>query len=213
MDNGLIYKKLIEIQKEVDFIAKTREAQGYKFRGIDDALQYYNQFFKKHGVVIIMQPPIPGDIIFRERITMGNNQNWYDVLAIQRFKLVAEDGSFIEGGAYGSGRDNGGTVAGKLMAYALKYFLNYMFLTPTQEPEDDSEMTNKPPQEKPMHTQYWTETRRKIADLIETDKVVTPEGFKAFLQTFYNKQSTSELTDDEIASVYTKCLELKEGKQ
>lgn len=212
MNEGKIYQKLLEIQKEVTFIAKDRSTsssgtfKGYKYRGIDDVAESFNPLFKKYNVAISIQPNQPND-----KFDISHDGNTIEIFATVHIRLLClEDGSYIDGISYGSAKDNGGTIAGKVLSYAIKYFLFDFFLIPTDDPNADSETFQPEPKqsaiEKKAHSQAWTDNMTVIQGLLK-DRRVSTEVVKQLQLDAFGKSSPADLTDDEIMGLRTKLEE------
>ena len=132
-----IFKKILDIQEELPAILKEKkfihkEKLLYKFRGIDDLYNAVNPLFKKHRV--FMTPEVI-HTESTERVTASGSTLFYEKMEV-RYKIYAEDGSFIEATTRGIGMDTGDKAANKAMSVAQKYALIQIFSIPTEEPKD-----------------------------------------------------------------------------
>lgn len=133
----MIYKKILDIQEALPAILKGREFTMnnrvmYSFRGIDDLYNTINPLFKKHRV--FMTPEIQ-ESESTEKTSAQGKVLFYEKMVI-RYKLFAEDGSFVEASTKGVGMDSGDKAANKAMSVAQKYALIQIFSIPTDEPKD-----------------------------------------------------------------------------
>lgn len=130
----LIFSKIAEVMKEVDYIGKGRKnaAQGYNFRGIDDVYNTLHAPFSKAGIFVTNQ------ILKRETAqvpTKSGGLQQHVVLHI-RYTLHASDGSSVTTEASGEAMDSGDKAEGKAQSYALKVALMQLFCIPTEEQKD-----------------------------------------------------------------------------
>lgn len=139
MENKLIFTQMPLIMAEVGSIKKDRknQAQGYVFRGIDDAYNALNPVLAKYGVFSTSK-------ILAERTEEKTSKNGsiliYRILTIE-YTFWAKDGSFVKTETIGEGMDNGDKASNKAQSVAHKYALLQIFSIPTEElkdPENDS---------------------------------------------------------------------------
>jgi len=140
MEKQLIYESLCAINKQIGVIGKNQknQAQGFKFRGIDDVMNELHSLFAEHQIIII---PVVKDRIRDERVNKNGTVLFYTHLTVD-FSLVAIDGSSVTATAIGEAMDSGDKGTNKAMSIALKYVLLQMFLIPTEEPKDPDEQTH-----------------------------------------------------------------------
>jgi len=163
----MIFKKILDIQEEIPAILKEKEfknAQGkviYKFRGIDDLYNAVNPLFKKHRVFMVPE------VLSREsteRITGSGSVLFYEKLEV-KYKLFAEDGSFVDATTVGIGMDTGDKAANKAMSVAQKYTLIQIFSIPTEEPKDPDNDGHEVMTEELNEIQELAAKSEKISDL------------------------------------------------
>jgi len=150
MEN-LIFKSLCDINKKITAIGKNQknQAQGFKFRGIDDVMNELHALFVEHQVIIL---PTVTDRAREERTNKNGTVLFYTHLTVS-FQLTAIDGSFVTCVAVGEAMDTGDKGTNKAMSIALKYVLLQMFLIPTEEPKDpDAETHDVMSKEEPKPT-------------------------------------------------------------
>jgi hypothetical protein len=136
-----INARMVAVMRDLGAIGKDKknEAQGFKYRGIDDVYNAINPILAKHGVFMA------AEIVSKsreERVSIkeyqGNKKE--SVLAFtclrMRYRFVAEDGSYVETEAEGEGMDSGDKSSNKAMAVAHKYALLQAFCIPTQDLDD-----------------------------------------------------------------------------
>lgn len=151
-----IYKQLVAIQTDLTAIAKDRknEAQGFKYRGIDQVYNALNPLLSKHGVFMT------AEIIGKERQERTNAKG--TVLAFtslrMRYRFYADDGSNVATEAEGEGMDSGDKSSNKAMAVAHKYAILQAFCVPTEDiPDPDAEVHEVAPRANGRGTPKTTE--------------------------------------------------------
>ena len=129
-----IYKKMAAILKECEAISKNRTNahQGFKFRGIDDAMNTLHDTFANNGVFLLHEV-IEHNVT--ERTTKNGGMSFHHLVKV-RFHFCADDGTTASATGIGEAADTGDKGAGKAMAYALKVCLLQTFLIPTEEDKD-----------------------------------------------------------------------------
>lgn len=129
-----IYQAIAKIMGEVEPISKSRknEAQGYKFRGIDDTYSALQLILSRNGVFTV--PEVIDDRT-EDRLTSRGNAIIYRVFRM-KYKFFADDGSCVEAVVVGEGMDTGDKASNKAMSVAHKYALLQVFMIPTEEAKD-----------------------------------------------------------------------------
>lgn len=129
-----IYQAISAIMKEVKFVEKNRtnSQQGYKFRGIDDFYMSFQNVLSKYGVFFATEVLTQER---EERPSKGGGTLIWTVLKV-KFKVYAQDASFIELVTIGEAMDTGDKSANKAMSAALKYAFIQLFCIPTEEDND-----------------------------------------------------------------------------
>jgi len=146
MSDGLIYKAIPAIMAEIEAIAKNRknEAQGYKFRGIDDVYNELHPLLAKYKVFTVPEVLEEKD----DTVTTAKGSTLFYRLLKIKYTFFAEDGSSVVAVVRGEGMDSGDKASNKAMAVAHKYALMQIFAIPTEDekdPENDShEVVAKP---------------------------------------------------------------------
>lgn len=137
MEAGKIYGSICNIMGDIGAITKdkTNTQQGYKFRGVDDVYGALQPVFVKHRVF-----PVP--MILEERredkVSSKGNALIYTILRM-KYRLYADDGSFVECEVVGEGMDSGDKSANKAMSVAYKYAMFQLLCIPTEAVDPDSE--------------------------------------------------------------------------
>lgn len=134
MTEIMIYKKMAAILKECEAISKNRTNahQGFKFRGIDDAMNTLHDTFANNDVFLVHEV-LEHNVT--ERTTKNGGMSFHHLVKV-RFHFCAADGTTVSATGIGEAADTGDKGAGKAMAYALKVCLLQTFLIPTEEDKD-----------------------------------------------------------------------------
>lgn len=135
---GKIYGLIGKAMADIGAIGKDsyNSQQKYKFRGIDAVYNALNPVLTKYGLFIC---PEILDQKREERTTSNGGLLKYTVLTM-RYRVFADDGSFVEMTVVGEGMDSGDKSANKAMSVAMKYAMFQLFCIPTEEMIDpDSE--------------------------------------------------------------------------
>jgi len=129
-----IYGRMAAVLADVGAIEKTRknQAQGFQFRGIDDAMNELHGTFAKHSLFLTHEVL---EHAMTERETRNGGKSFHHIAKV-RFTFWAPDGSNVQATGVGEAADTGDKGAGKAMAYALKVCLLQTFLIPTEEEKD-----------------------------------------------------------------------------
>lgn len=129
-----IYGRMAAVLADVGAIEKTRknQAQGFQFRGIDDAMNELHGTFAKHSLFLTHELL---EHSMAERATRSGGTSFHHIAKV-RFTFWAPDGSSVSAVGVGEAADTGDKGAGKAMAYALKVCLLQTFLIPTEEEKD-----------------------------------------------------------------------------
>jgi len=136
---NLIFEKMARILAKVDCIEKgrTNQHQGFKFRGIDDALNTLHNVFAEEKVFLLHEVM---EHSVTERQTAKGGASFHHIVKVM-FRFVADDGSQVSAVGIGEAADTGDKGAGKAMSYALKVCLLQTFLIPTEEEKDPDAST------------------------------------------------------------------------
>ena len=118
----LIHKKILAVMGDIKAIAKTNQADGFQFRGVEDIHNALFPLFQRHG-------------IFCTPETQSHQTNAVGKTIVEcKFTFYAEDGSCVSattrGEAIDAKGDKGSTIA---QSIANRIALTQMFLIPTQD--------------------------------------------------------------------------------
>ena len=137
-----IYERLIGVMADLEAIQKTKvnPAQGYAYRGIDDMYNELHKLFVKHGIMTV--PEVEAVETVSNETARGDRK----LMTIHRlvrvkYKIMAEDGQYIETVVYGEGNDTSDKALYKALSGAHKYLMIQLFAIPTEdvvEPEQET---------------------------------------------------------------------------
>ncbi len=136
METKLIFKKMSDVMREIGFVGKDQknQAQGFKFRGIDQFVNALYPALVKHGV--FMAPECVGETHELKEVTRGSGKAGVDkhVHIQMAYTFYAEDGSSVRVGPIpAEGLDSGDKSTNKALSAALKYALIQTFSIPTED--------------------------------------------------------------------------------
>jgi hypothetical protein len=137
-----VYERLIGVMADLEAIQKTKvnPAQGYAYRGIDDMYNELHKLFVKHGIMTV--PEVEAVETVSNETARGDRK----LMTIHRlvrvkYKIMAEDGQYIETVVYGEGNDTSDKALYKALSGAHKYLMIQLFAIPTEdvvEPEQET---------------------------------------------------------------------------
>ena len=165
-ESKLIFKKMNEIMKDVGFVAKdkTKQSQGYKFRGIDNFINALHPALCKAGVFMV--PECVSEVHELREVQTGPDKFRIDkhVHTQMKYTFFAEDGSNVVVGPIPSeGFDTGDKATNKALSAALKYALIQTFSVPT---EDMAEADFESP--------ILEKTKKDVKQIAPIKELVTP---------------------------------------
>lgn len=131
-----IYKKMSEVMRDIGSVGKDQknQAQGFKFRGIDQFVNSLYPALTKHGV--FMAPRCVSEQHELKEVTRGSGKAGIDkhVTILMEYDFFAEDGSKVTVGPIpAEGLDSGDKATNKALSAALKYALIQTFAIPTED--------------------------------------------------------------------------------
>lgn len=131
-----IYKKMSEVMRDIGSVGKDQknQAQGFKFRGIDQFVNSLYPALTKHGV--FMAPRCVSEQHELKEVTRGSGKAGIDkhVTILMEYDFFAEDGSKVTIGPIpAEGLDSGDKATNKALSAALKYALIQTFAIPTED--------------------------------------------------------------------------------
>lgn len=138
-----VYKAInaVQIALAKSGIAKDRQAQTYKFRGIDDVYNAISPLLGEHGLCILPRM-IRRDC--QERQTAKGSAIFYVIVEAEFDFVSAEDGSVHVVRTFGEAMDMSDKATNKAMSAAYKYAAMQAFAIPT-EGDNDTENQNIEP--------------------------------------------------------------------
>lgn len=132
-----VYKAIAEVTLKLSKqgISKDRsnQAQGYKFRGIDDVYNALAPFLAESKLCIL---PNVLDRQVVERINQKGTALFYVTVKVDFAFVSAEDGSEHHVVTYGEAMDSGDKATNKAMSAAYKYAAMQAFCIPTEADND-----------------------------------------------------------------------------
>lgn len=136
MSTPMIYEAITNIMADIDAIGKDQKAGsgsfGYKFRGIDQVINYMKPLLAKHGVFVV---PEVLETTREERVNTKGGNVIYSVMKVKH-TYYAKDGSSISSIVVGEGMDTGDKASNKALSIAMKYSMFQVFCIPTEEMHD-----------------------------------------------------------------------------
>ena len=140
---GSIHKQMNLVMQEIGAVSKNQQnqAQGFKFRGIDQFINTLYPALCKHGV--FMAPECTDAKQEIREVVRSNGKPGVDkhVTIMMKYTFYATDGSSVTVGPIpAEGVDSGDKATNKSLSAALKYALIQTFSIPTEDMVDgDSE--------------------------------------------------------------------------
>ncbi len=147
----LIYGKIASALADVQAVGKDHRnaQQGYNFRSIDSFYDAMQPVLAKHRIFVA---PTILEHKREERQTKNGGVMMTTITKV-RFRIYAEDGSFIEADQIGEGADSGDKSANKAAAMAMKYLFMQVFSVRVNgenfDSENDSPAYTPKPEQKP----------------------------------------------------------------
>ena len=185
----LIYKKMSDVMKEIGFVSKDQknQAQGFKFRGIDQFVNALYPALTKHGV--FMAPRATSYTQELKEVQRSSGKNGVDkhVSILMEYDFWAEDGSKVTVGPIpAEGLDSGDKATNKALSAALKYALIQTFSVPTEDMAEadketpeigipaTSKVSNNPATNASVQTNSGTSSFRKPKTVTTAASAPTP---------------------------------------
>lgn len=134
--SGIIFKKMSDVMREIGAIGKDQknQAQGFKFRGIDQFVNALYPALVRNGV--FMAPRALRHEQEIKEVVRSNGKPGVDkhVSIMMEYTFYAEDGSSVVVGPIpAEGLDSGDKATNKALSAALKYALIQTFSIPTED--------------------------------------------------------------------------------
>ena len=126
---------------------RNNQAQGYKFRGIDDVYNALGKVLAANGLVVLPR------VLSREcveRQTANNRALFYVVVEVEFDLVAAEDGTRHTVKTYGEAMDSADKATNKAMSAAYKYMAFQAFCIPTEGDNDADAHTPEVAPNKPL---------------------------------------------------------------
>jgi hypothetical protein len=139
-----VYAAIAQVMREMakTGISKDRknDAQGFKFRGIDDVLNALSRVLADHELCIL--PRVISRAV-TERANSRGNALFYVVLEVEFDLVSARDGSAHTVRTVGEAMDSGDKATNKAMSAAYKYMAIQTFAIPTEGDNDADATTHE----------------------------------------------------------------------
>lgn len=138
-----VHEAIAEVTRSIGAIEKTgRSTEGYRFRGIDQALAALHPILGDVGLVIL-----PGKVIREQWETRATAKG--GTLNVARllvsYTLVGPDGTWLRAATWGEGADSGDKATQKAHSQSYKTLVFQTFTIPTEaSAEDEPDATNEP---------------------------------------------------------------------
>lgn len=131
-----IYAKMSEVMKDIGSVKKDQknQAQGFKFRGVDQFVNALYPALTKHGV--FMAPRCVSNTQEIKEVERSSGKKGVDkhVVILMEYDFFAADGSKVTIGPIpAEGVDSGDKATNKALSAALKYALIQTFSVPTED--------------------------------------------------------------------------------
>jgi hypothetical protein len=135
-NSNLIYKKMSQVMSEIGSVTKDQknQAQGFKFRGIDQFVNAMYPALVRNGV--FMAPRCISETHELKEVQRSSGKNGVDkhVTIMMEYRFFCEDGSSVVIGPIpAEGLDSGDKATNKALSAALKYALIQTFSVPTED--------------------------------------------------------------------------------
>lgn len=134
--SNLIYQKMNQVMRDIGPVTKDQknQAQGFKFRGIDQFVNALYPALVRHGVFMTPRATFFNTEI--KEVTRSSGKAGVDkhVSILMEYDFFAEDGSKVTVGPIpAEGVDSGDKATNKALSAALKYALIQTFTVPTED--------------------------------------------------------------------------------
>jgi hypothetical protein len=173
-----VHEAIGEVTRRIGAIEKTgRSTEGYRFRGIDQALAALHPILGDVGLVIV-----PGKVIREQWETRATAKG--GTLNVARllvsYTLVGPDGTRLRAAAWGEGADSGDKATQKAHSQSYKTLVFQTFTIPTEaSAEDEPDATNEPA--RPFTAEEQERAGRAYDAALEADtleKLVSPSSWR-----------------------------------
>lgn len=149
-----IHGLMVKVMKDLTEVGKDKKNDhfGFKYRGIDDAMNNIGAACRKHGVVTAWRTENEVTDTVTTRNNKGERTSIRTVLR-GTLAFMAPDGSKVESAGYGVGIDDADKSGNKAMAAAFKYAAFMGLCIPVEAGVlEDADAEGEPPPPKPVST-------------------------------------------------------------
>lgn len=184
--------------------SRTNSQQGFKFRGIDDALDVLSPLLAEHQVFFL---PTVLERIVEDRTT-GKGATLHTVHLHVAYRFYGSDGDSLTCDVWGEGADSGDKATSKAMTMALKSALFQTFTISGEEDPDATSVgeskpaksrTSKPakPAAVPTHEEA---ARLEVRALLSEKFAGDVDQIKGFVTERFGEGATTATISDEQVS-------------
>lgn len=144
-----LLKKLLEIQKSIDGIAKSEKGFNYSYAGQEQVLNTIRPLMNEQGLLLMQEVISVDNRRIDYKLSNGKEKSEMFTSALQLFTWIdAETGEKLECRFHANGMNDWEKGLGSALTYAERYFLLKFFHIPT--PNDDPDARQTPPQQTPV---------------------------------------------------------------
>lgn len=175
MSESNIYQKINAVMKEVAYVQKDAEVQGYKAVTHDMLTAVIRPQLLKHGIVVRVEQ-LRSELLTRRNAKEGEKMHLYSGDYAVHFVNIDRPDDCVSITVNAHANDNGDKAPGKAMSYAVKYAMLKTFTLETGE-SDEARFSDP----------YTAEQAEIFHDLIETEKAYE---FYLFMATLPSETQT-----------------------
>ena len=187
-----IAKALAQFQAEVRNPANTETNPFFKskYAPLNDILNLVRPLLSKHGLSILQSPSGDGQNVTVTTLIAHESGEWIESepLTLKADKATAQG-------------------AGSAITYARRYALSAM-LGISSEDDDDGNFASNTEKNKIVKTDKATPAQLKKLYAMANEKNIPGEEMKGLIKMHYNKDSSKELTKQEVSDLIDKIGEL-----
>lgn len=155
---GMVHAKILDLMRAITHIAKDREAPksagGFKFRGIDAAMDAVGRAQREIGLLIVPTVVNVEYVNHEGHNSDGRKVMYTSARVVMRYTFTdPDDGSTVVMEMPGEARDSGDRATGKSLSMALKFGLFQALMIPVEDSSTDAEsedlQVHTPPPDRP----------------------------------------------------------------
>lgn len=210
-DPGEIYSRLNLVMQDVGAVRKNEknQAQGFKFRGIDAVVNAVYPAFVKHGLVCI---PTVLEHEY-ETVTVGSKGTQMGrVSMLVAYRIIAPDGSSINGEVRAEAMDSGDKATAKCMSVAYRTFLLQTLCLPTDEADPDHDVYERSEQPAPERRNVVRAASPRASAGVESSSLTRAQQMLIERQTADRIGGTLTAVSDVLGRVITSLDEVDQSE-